>query len=180
MPTNPSKPSAHLHVCPLADVHDTIVRSGAAHLITVINRQTMLETPALIAPERHLKIAVNDINTPQDGLVHPSAEHVDQVIAFARTWDRSGPMVVHCWAGISRSTAAAFISLCTLNRPGTEHDIAQAIRSGSATATPNRLMVALADAALQRNGRMIEAVHRIGQGQMAMSGTPFAITSHFD
>ncbi len=174
-----SQPS-HIHVCSLAAVHDTLARAEAAHLITVINGQTMLETPANIAQTQHLKIAINDINMPQEGLVHARTEHVAEIIAFSKVWNRNGPMVVHCWAGISRSTAAAFISLCTLNRPGTESRIAQAIRDASVTATPNALMVALADAALDRDGRMINAVRAIGQGQMAIAATAFTLPSHYE
>ena len=57
-------------------------------------------------------------------------------------------MVVHCWAGISRSTAAAFISLCAINPDAPEELIAARLREASPTAYPNRLMVRLADAAL--------------------------------
>jgi predicted protein tyrosine phosphatase len=172
-------PSTLLHVCSLATVHETINAAGASHLITVINAQTMLDTPAAIRAGRHLKIAVNDIAAPQPGLVHPSTEHVGEIIGFAREWNHAGPLVVHCWAGISRSTAAAFITLCALNEEGVEAEIARSIRAASATATPNPLMVELADNALGRRGRMVEAIAAIGPGQMAMSGTPFAIRSRF-
>jgi predicted protein tyrosine phosphatase len=175
----PSLRTTRLHVCSLATVQETIGTAGASHLITVINAQTMLETPAGIEARRHLKIAVNDIAVPQPGLVHPRADHVGEIIRFARDWNHAGPLVVHCWAGISRSTAAAFIALCTLNDEGVEAEIARSIRAASSTATPNPLMVELADEALGRRGRMVDAVAAIGQGEVAISGTPFSIPSRF-
>ena len=80
-------------------------------------------------------------------------------------------MVVHCWAGISRSTAAAFTSLCAINPDAPEELIAQRLREASLTAYPNRLMVRLADDALGRHGRMVHAVERMGRGRRP-SGDP--------
>ena len=172
-------PQARLHVCSLATVHETIAAAKAAHLITVINGQTMLDTPPGIEIHRHLKIACNDIAAPQEGLVHPEPQHIEEILRFARAWDHGGDLVVHCWAGISRSTAAAFITACALNDEGLETRIAKAIRAASKTATPNTLMVSIADDLLNRRGRMVDAVRVIGTGETAMAGTPFSIQSRF-
>ena len=67
-------------------------------------------------------------------------------------------MVVHCWAGISRSTAAAYTALCAINPEVSEELIAVRLRDASPTAYPNRLIIQLADAALGRNGRMVRAI----------------------
>jgi predicted protein tyrosine phosphatase len=84
-------------------------------------------------------------------------------------------MVIHCYAGISRSTAGAFVAACTLNPQRSEARIAQAIRDGSATATPNARIVAIADRMLGREGRMIGAIQAIGAGRAAMEGDPFRL-----
>jgi predicted protein tyrosine phosphatase len=169
--------AADLYVCPMSLVHATLTRTSARHLITLINLQTMLETPPGIAPSNHLKLAVNDIIEPQDGLAHPAPEHVDQLVRFALSWDRQGPLVIHCWAGISRSTAAAFITLCALNPDVPERLLARRLRQASATASPNRLLISLADARLNRCGRMVTAIEQIGPGQMAPEGQPFTLPS---
>ena len=84
-------------------------------------------------------------------------------------------MVVHCWAGISRSTAAAFAALCAIN-PGVDEElIARRLREASPTAYPNRLMIRLADAALGRRGRMVEAIEGIGRGVVALEAVPFSL-----
>jgi predicted protein tyrosine phosphatase len=143
--------------------------------VTLINRDHIPQTPRQISPERHLQIAVNDIAAPAPGLTHPNEAHVSQLLEFVRAWDRTAPMVIHCWAGISRSTAAAFISLCALNPKIGEDEIAWRIRESSPTAYPNRLLVAHADDVLGRDGRMLEAVEQIGRGVIAAEGHPFSI-----
>jgi predicted protein tyrosine phosphatase len=105
----------------------------------------------------------------------PCKEHVSDLVQFALEWDRKAPLLIHCWAGISRSTAAAFISLCALNPKADEHELARALRRASTTAYPNRRLVALADAALSRQGRMVAAVEHIGRGRIAEEAEVFAL-----
>lgn len=82
---------------------------------------------------------------------------------------------MHCWAGISRSSAGAFIAACALSPHRPEERIARAIREASETASPNVRLVALADRILGREGRMIRAVDSIGRGVPCEEGTPFRI-----
>lgn len=171
---------ARLYVCSLPALPDLLARIGATHLVTVVNEQVMPATPAGIPAANHLKLACNDITEAQSGLVCPTAEHIASLIAFAQCWDRTGPMVVHCWAGISRSTAAAFIVQCALNPAVPERRIAALLRKASPTASPNRLMVRLGDAALGRQGRMIAAIGAIGEGAPTMEGLPFALDTLLD
>jgi len=105
----------------------------------------------------------------------PDERHVADLLTFVRQWDRRAPLVVHCYAGISRSTASAFASVCALNPHRDENTIALALRRASPTATPNIRIVALADRLLGRNGRMVAAVEMIGRGVMAEAGIPFRL-----
>ena len=164
-----------IYVAPLSLVEVTVADAKVSHLVTLINGDTAIATPPSIGPDRHLRLAMNDICEPQPGLVLPCVGHVDDLIRFAREWDRQAPLLIHCWAGISRSTAAAYIALCSLNPEGTEHDLAWALRRASPTAYPNRLLVALADEALGRDGRMITAVEDIGRGQIVEEAQVFAL-----
>jgi predicted protein tyrosine phosphatase len=94
-------------------------------------------------------------------------------------WNGEGPMVVHCWAGISRSTAAAFTALCAINPDASEQQIAASLRHASPTAYPNRLIVRLADATLGRQGRMVRAIESIGRGVVATEAVPFSLSADF-
>ncbi len=164
-----------LHVCSLALIGDTVARTGAGSLITLLSPGTPVERPAAILPERHLYLAISDIIAPIPGQVLPEREHLDDLIEFVEGWDRTQPMVIHCFAGVSRSTAAAFIAACALNPRRDEFEVARAIRAASPTATPNARLVALADDALDRGGRMIAAIMEIGRGEECFEGTPFTL-----
>ena len=99
-----------IYVAPLSLVETTVADAQVSHLVTLINGETLISTPPSIGPDRHLRLAMNDICQPQPGLVLPCETHVADLINFARDWDRQAPLLIHCWAGISRSTAAAFIT----------------------------------------------------------------------
>lgn len=172
-------PAAAIHVCSLDLVWTTIERHRPSHLVTLLHNDGILATPAAIDSQRHLRISMHDISVPQPGMVHPSNEQVARILQFVAQWDRKAPMVVHCLAGISRSTATAFIAACALNPGASELSIARHIRAQSPTASPNGLLVELADDALGRQGRMIEAVDMIGRGRMAMEGVPFTLPSYW-
>jgi predicted protein tyrosine phosphatase len=118
---------------------------------------------------------MDDIPAPADGYTHPAEEHVVELIEFVRRWDRRAPLVVHCYAGISRSTASAFAAACLLNPYRDEFSIARQIRAASPIASPNRLIVSLADKALRREGRMLRALDEMGPGSMLVEGRPFRI-----
>lgn len=164
-----------LHVCSLAHLHETVASCGASHVVTLINAATVVERPSSVAENRHLFIGVSDIVDPLDGHILPATEHVEKLIAFVTAWPREKPLVIHCYAGISRSTAAAFIAACALAPQRAEADIAQALRQASGIATPNRRLVAVADDLMGRYGRMVDAVDRIGRGRDAFQGEPFTL-----
>lgn len=162
-----------LHVCGLSTLHETVAQTGASHMLTVINANTPVERPETIHPDNHLYLGFNDIVEPMEGFSPPARDHVEQVIAFARGWDRTAPLVVHCWAGISRSTSSAYAIACALQPDADEDVLAQALRRVSPSATPNRRIVAFADEILGRDRRMTRAIEKIGRGADAFEGKPF-------
>jgi len=164
-----------IYVSPLSLIESTIEEAQVSHLVTLINGETLVPTPPSIKPDRHLRLDMNDICEPTTGLVLPCQEHVADLVQFAIDWDRKAPLLIHCWAGISRSTAAAFISLCALNPDADELGLAKALREASPTAFPNRRLVALGDEVLSRRGRMIDAVVNIGRGEIAEEGQVFGL-----
>jgi predicted protein tyrosine phosphatase len=159
----------------MARIADVTKATGARSLVTLINRGTPVERPALIPAENHLFVAVSDITSDSDGEILPGETHVATLLDFVRRWDRVDPLIIHCYAGVSRSTAAAFISACALCPDRDEEMIARNIRTASPTATPNARLVAVADQMLARSGRMIAAIERIGRGRDCFEGVPFAL-----
>jgi predicted protein tyrosine phosphatase len=167
-----------IYVCPLSRLPETVTRTGASHVVTLINNETLVRRPATIDAARHLFLGVNDICDPAEGMVCPATQHVEEILDFFERWDRAAPVVVHCFAGISRSTATAYSAYCALRPDLDEEDVAMRIRSRSPEATPNARIVALADQALGRGGRMVKAVERIGRGREAIEGSIFSLGLH--
>ncbi|MDQ0391678.1 tyrosine phosphatase family protein [Labrys monachus] len=165
-----------INVCPLSLVDATVLATGARRILTLLNVGTRMVRPASVEERMHLFLGMNDIIEAADGQVLPGEDHLSQLLRFVRAWDHETPLVIHCYAGVSRSTAAAFVSACMLAPERDEHDIAQTIRRLSPTATPNRRIVALADARLGREGRMLAAIDAIGRGEECFEGVPFALT----
>ena len=164
-----------IHVCSLARLQQTVADTGARHVVTLMKDIAKVERPAAIEARNHLHICVDDITCPVDGYTHPCEDHVAQLMDFAKSWDRAAPLVIHCYAGISRSTASAYAVACALNPDCDEMAIAQAMRLASRTATPNSLIVSLADRLLGRQGRMTAAIESIGPGEMAFEADPFSL-----
>jgi len=164
-----------VHVCSLQRIGPTVAQTGASHLVTLINADTPVERPASIPVERHLFLGFNDILEPMEGMTPPSEAHVVALLDFVEGWKPEKPIVVHCFAGISRSTAAAFITVCALRPERDEAEIAARIRAASPSATPNLRLVRFADDILGRRGRMVQAIEAIGRGRDAFEGHPFAL-----
>jgi len=164
-----------IHVCSLARLDETVAASGAARVISLLAPGTQMARPPAIREEDHLFLSMHDIATPQDGMTLPGNAHMARLIDFARGWDRARPMVVHCYAGISRSTASAFIIAAALAPQRDEAELATTLRRLSPSATPNPRLIEIADRQLARNGRMVEAIRAIGRGADAYEGKPFML-----
>jgi predicted protein tyrosine phosphatase len=164
-----------IHVCSLSRLHETVEGTGALHVVTLLKDTDRVQRPRSIEPANHLILGLDDISMPMDGYIAPADDHVRRLLDFVRGWDRAKPMVVHCYAGISRSTAGAYVAACALNPRRDELTIARELRRASATATPNPLIVSLADRMLGRDGRMAAAIDAIGRGEMAYEAEPFRL-----
>jgi len=150
-----------LYVCPWHEVDVHVEDLEATHVVSLLGVEGEPMRPAGIADDRHLHLELDDIAGPIGGYITPDADHVDELLDFARAWDRAGPMIVHCYAGISRSTAAALAIVCLYN-PGQEEAAARQLRERTPFAQPNRRILAIADDRLALEGRLVRAVEGLG------------------
>lgn len=157
-------------VCPLSQVAAMCAARQPSHVLTLLSPGS--EIPAATGAQ-HLTLSFNDITEPTIGLVAADEELMRRLLDFSESWDGAAPMLIHCWAGISRSPAAAFASACQRHPDLAEREIAAGLRQAAPAATPNPLLVRLADRLLARHGRMIDAIEEIGRGIDAFEGTPF-------
>jgi len=157
-------------VTPLSAVADVILRHQPSHVVSLLSPEHMIETPAGFPAGRHLRLGINDVVDAAAGNDPPQRSHVKALLDFSRTWSGIDPMLVHCWAGVSRSMAATFTILCDRLGPGSEVRAARAIRERAPHAYPNALLVQYADELLDRRGAMIAAIKAIGAGTMVAEG----------
>ena len=162
-------------VCGLNAAQGQIDQYRAKSVISILGPETPHRDFAGITRDHHLRLTFNDINTATAGLVAPRARDATKLVDFVKNWDQTHPLLIHCWAGISRSTASAFSALCVLRPEADEMELALALREASPSATPNRLITAQVDELLNRQGRMVRAVESIGRGENAFEGRPFTL-----
>ena len=163
-----------LLVSPLSGLEDALEIHRPSHLVSLLSPSHMIATPAGFDPVCHLKIAIDDVSDPAAADNPPGREHVDRLLAFARGWDAKAPFLIHCWAGVSRSMASAFVILCDRLGRDREIEVALAMRRRAPHASPNPLLVRHADDALARGGRMVTAVAAMGQPLLVVEGVTTA------
>ena len=163
-------------VSPLSRIAEVAVRMKSREMISLLAENQHFHRPGVIDAARHLKLGVNDVANPARGLVHPQEEHVAAIIDFARSWDQSAPLLVHCWYGVSRSPAAALIAALAVRPDLDEAELARDLRTASPQATPNTRLIEIADGLMGREGRLIEAVRVIGRGAEFVGEKPFVLS----
>ncbi len=163
-----------LIVTPLHEVAGLVAAYQPSHLISLAS-PGHIDAPLADTPPHRLDLRFNDIAAPREGLVPPAEADVAALLAFAEGWDGTRPMLIHCWAGVSRSTAAAYVVACARSEGGREQAWAERLRAVAPTATPNPLIVALADRLLNRDGAMVRAVAAVGRGVETAWGAPFEL-----
>jgi predicted protein tyrosine phosphatase len=163
-----------IHVSSLSTLNGVTASLQSYDLLTLLSPDYPHVDWREFACARHVRLAFHDIVEPMAGLTAPDRDMMQAVLDFGRNAGHQRVLLIHCWAGISRSSAAAYAIACDRN-PGFEREIALELRRRSPSATPNRLMVRLADDRLERDGRMVDAIDGIGRGAEAREGEPYTL-----
>ena len=163
-----------IHVCALQDLEKTASSLGQYRLLTLMSPAHPDESWKRHVRGPHLHLAFHDIAVPSEGLVAPDRAAIAEMIEFGRDASVGTPLLINCWAGISRSSAAAYIIACA-RQAGQEFELAIELRNRAPFVTPNPLMVSLADDVLSRDGRMIASVATLGRGAEAFAGSPYVM-----
>jgi predicted protein tyrosine phosphatase len=150
-------------VCPLSQVRQMVAAHAPERVVSLLDPDFDFPKLGSAYRGRHLCLHLHDVHECAPGEAAPTPRHVDQLLVFVERWQRSWPLLIHCRAGIGRSTAAAFIAACMHNPHVDERTIAHELRRASPLARPNQVLVDLADAAMSRNGRMTRAIEETGR-----------------
>jgi predicted protein tyrosine phosphatase len=160
-------------VSPLHQVDEVLEAWRPSHVIGLTSPGG--EVADIPSSVRQLQLRFHDIVGPRDDLRPVSEGDIERLLAFTDAWPRMEPLLIHCWAGVSRSPAVAYAIACMILGAGQEARLAGLLRARAPFATPNPRVIALADAALDRGGAMITAIEAIGRGAETSMGTCFAI-----
>ena len=164
-----------LIIAPRSRVSILCAAHAPSHVLSLLSPGG--DAPIEIASDKQcFNLTVNDITTPVSGLVVPDQTAIRRLLDFGAGWSGETPFLVYCWAGISRSPAAAFALACQHFPDIAEDAIALALRKSAPWVTPNPLIVRIADDLLGRAGRMVRAVARIGRGVDAPEGAPIFLS----
>ena len=116
-----------------------------------------------------LELRFNDIIEDEPGLLAPRPEHVEQILAFGRDLlaDPAGKpdLLVHCHAGVSRSTASVLLMMAQALPDLPPAELAARLLAVRERAWPNLRMVEFGDRLLGRGGALAEAATTIYRAQ---------------
>jgi predicted protein tyrosine phosphatase len=130
-----------LFVCGYPDLWDHISTVQPHLFISILGPHDSTPWPTITGLP-HLRLEIDDIHRPCNGFSHATAAHIRQLVTFLQEWhpERGERLLAHCWAGSSRSAAAALIAMA-VKQPGREMEAARLLRRAAPQARPNGLMV---------------------------------------
>jgi len=134
--------------------------AGVSHVLSILD-PGWPEPEALGAfdPHRRLELRFHDVIDTGPGCIAPESLDVEQLLTFGRdlTEARGTHLLVHCHAGVSRSTAAATLILAQTRPDRPAEEALLAVVRQRPRAWPNLRILELGDALLERRGEIVEA-----------------------
>ncbi len=135
------------------------------HVISIWDKVYLYDTACRemvkkIAPRAELLFSFFEDTVERDHPDAPRLQDVKRILNFTSQLPARAKVLVHCRAGVSRSTATAYAILCQHTAPGMEMENLLHIETLRDLVMPNRLIIQLADKVLKRKGAMLLHLHR--------------------
>jgi len=147
-----------LKICGVAELHEVITAYQPTRIISTITQSEALNLPAA-----HLHINVGDITSDLDGHVLPAMHHLLEVLEFTKNLTDDDRLLIHCFAGMSRSTAFA---IAVLIQHGMDYvEAFKHVAMIRPILLPNRLIIKLIDQHFSLQGDLINLVRCHYQGE---------------
>ena len=150
-----------LTVCGLEEL-DGHAGRGVTHVLSILDPDWP-DPQAFLAFDPHTRATLrfHDAIEPGPGVVLPQRADVEAILAFGREAGDVRHLLIHCHAGISRSTAAMLMILAQAHPRESEDAAVERLLAIRPQAWPNSRMIAFADELLGRDGRLNAALSRI-------------------
>ena len=145
-----------VHICSLDQVRELDV-STYDGIITI--EDTTIREPFRVQTDepKQLILRFDDINQPMDDYVIPQLSHIKRALDFADKIE-DGSLLIHCRAGISRSSAIALAVIAKRLGSGKEEEAVKTLEHINPNCRPNKSIVEMTDELLERDGKLIKAV----------------------
>jgi predicted protein tyrosine phosphatase len=155
-------------------LEEALERYKPAYLISLMENVDAVFTPTYINPNDHLRLGFHDVEWEIPG-ISPAMADIEKIIELAIRWNGSNkPILVHCVAGVSRSSAAGLI-IASVRQPYNEAKLVWQLKQQAPYCHPNRLMIELADKALSLGGKLIDAVTNMGEPDNDARPKPYVL-----
>jgi predicted protein tyrosine phosphatase len=153
-----------IRICKRFEVPSVAHEMRATHILSLIDQGAKVYTPSA-CQGKHLILHMEDIEE-KDRLGSPKIEQIAQAIEWARNLPADARVIVHCEAGVSRSTAMAF-GVWAVHNPTTDLKIgAEWLKAIRPVACPNLLIAEHIDKLLNFNGEFVTICDGIGEWRM--------------
>lgn len=145
--------------------------TGASHVLSILDPDWPVpEAFGAFGEHERLELRFHDVIEDGDGQIAPREEHVAAVLAFGRDLMQEPPrdahLLVHCHAGISRSSASMALILAQGMPHFSGREILAEVHRIREKAWPNLRMIEMGDAMLGRRGELVAAAHDLYRRQL--------------
>lgn len=146
-------PFEDLTFCGKNQVRKVVKRFSATHLLSLVDPNDRMPTPHRILRENHLSVSFDDVESPELAGA-PADNDLELIVAWVDRLPESTRLVIHCTAGISRSSAIAFGLLCRVHDIGAARD---RVLDTQPNASPNALVTMIMDRLFDMGGALHDA-----------------------
>ena len=152
-------------VCAKSEVGKTVQSFGATHLVTLLDPEDQVRRPSIIEPTNHLRLAFFD-EEDLSAYRPPTPWHASAILDFGSRLPPDARVVVHCYAGMCRSTAAGLALWVQAHGGDCLEDGRAWLLGHRYRACPNRLLARYFDEQLKLAGRFLELCDDIGEDRV--------------
>jgi predicted protein tyrosine phosphatase len=145
---------------------------GVSHVLSILDPEWPVpDAFASYGAHERLELRFHDVIDDVPGMIAPQPSHVARLLAFGRDLAAEpapgAHLLVHCHAGVSRSTASMILLIAQACPRLAASVVAREILRIRPQAWPNLRIVEIGDTMLGRDGAIVEAVREIYRVKLA-------------